>query len=703
VSGNNWLEEWDAVVSMGEVEKIEELWLARLEEGAGDGSLLVEALRHLRAASKKNLAATLLELAAEQARGEGSWPARKLLLVELLRLGIGEADEWKAGLEECVRHEWADRPSLERFLREFSLRQARRPVDTLAQLETWLAYDIGGVFAMQGRGAGRVVEANPALAVLRLDFAREKHVPVPIDAAPKYLTPLSSGHFLRRRLEEPEVLAREVADDPPASLEAILESSGEALNVSEIKQFLADLLPEAQWTSWWNRARKLPRLLATGTGTRIRYRLAAAGGAEAEIRAQFAAADLAGRIELARRHASRSRELATEMAAALLADGAAADVAPGAAWEALQLAGRLGADGAAATAAQAELLGRLGPLPLLAAVSDAQQREQLLDRLQQERAAEWPALAATWLGQEVHPRVLSRIATALLEAGKGDRVVAFVDEVLLHPRRFPAAFVWVCEEDREGELTRLLDERRTGALLVRLVELAERREFGPFRARLKEVLSARGIAGAIVQDRLKPEHGKRLLQILERPGELADERNWLRRAVTARFPELRQEKKDLGIPALAATLDRLQGELRNILEKQIPETLKAIQVARAYGDLSENFEYHAARARQEFLSARAAQLQADLGRVRIVDPASVDASRVRVGTRVTLEGDGERRSLAVLGPYESDPEAGIVSNESEAGQALLGKGPGETLSLGGKIFRVITIDRLDGTKGREAK
>ena len=192
-------------------------------------------------------------------------------------------------------------------------------------------------------------------------------------------------------------------------------------------------------------------------------------------------------------------------------------------------------------------------------------------------------------------------------------------------------------------------------------------------ARLKEILSAGGLAGRIVQERLTVDQARRIVQILEHPGELADERNWLRRAVTARFPELRQVAEPDVVPALAGTVTRLQAELKNLLEKQIPETLRAIQEARSHGDLSENFEYHAARARQEFLSARASELQGDLAKVRIIDPATVDASRVRVGTRVWLQPQaaGERRAVVILGPYEADPGQGIVSHGSEAAQALL--------------------------------
>jgi len=228
---------------------------------------------------------------------------------------------------------------------------------------------------------------------------------------------------------------------------------------------------------------------------------------------------------------------------------------------------------------------------------------------------------------------------------------------------------------------------------VRLVDLAERREMGPYRARLKAVLSARGLAGRILQEKLSPEQGRRLLQIAERPGEMGEERAWLRRALPARFPELREEKKDESVPALAATVVRIQAELKKVLEKDIPEVLKAIQVAREHGDLSENFEYHAARARQEFLSARASTLQGDLARIKLIDPAKIDPSRVRVGTRVTLGTETGTREVTILGPYEADAEAGIVSHASELAQALLDKPVGESVTVAGEKLTIAAIAR----------
>jgi len=693
VSENGWLAAWEKLVGEGTAAAIEEAWLAQLEGGVADPEPFLEALRLLRAAGKKALAATLLELAADQALTEAAWQARKRFLAELLRLGIGDAAVWRAALEQAVREIWAGRPSLATLLAHFRLADSRKPLETLEQLELWLAHDVGEVFLMAGRGPGRVVEAHPQLGVLRLDFERERRVPVPIEAAPKYLTPLPPGHFLRRRLEEPGALAAEVAADPEAALAAILASFDRPLPAGEIRAALEGLLPAEQWSAWWNRARRNPRVLAEGSGAKVAYRLAATADVDGEVRAAFLAASLEQRVELARRRGGASPSLDQEMAEALL-EGAREAAHAGLAWEAVTAAGRLGADAQGVAAVRAELVRQHGAKALLDRVVDAGQREEVLCLVRQ-LLPDWPTVLAEQLKVESHPRLLTRLAGELLAGGQVGLVESFLDEVFLHPQRFPAALVWACEPQADGAVEALLDRRRTGALLVRLPDLAERREFGPLRNRLKEILSPRGLAAVILQERLTVDQGKRLLQVLERPGDLADERRWLARAVVARFPELRTVPADDTVPALAATVARLQEELRRLREVEIPETLKAIQVAREQGDLSENFEYHAARARQEYLSARAAALQGDLARVRVVDPSTIATDQVRVGTTVRLEardGGGERR-LTILGPYEADPEAGVLSLGSEAAQQLLGRTVGEEVTLADGVFRIVEIGR----------
>ncbi len=692
---SGWLSEWEALIAEGSNAALEERFLAQLEADVSRPEELLEALAQLRRRGKKTLAGTLLELAAAEAGSRRAWVAQKALLREMLRLGVGDDSSTRAELEQVVRQVWAGRPSLDLLLAHFALPSARKPVEALDELELWLAHDVGGVFAMAGRGAGRVVGVSPQLGVLRLDFEREKNVPVPIHAAAKYLSPLPPGHFLRRRLEDREALERQAREDPPGLLEHVLESFATPMGVSELKAALEGLVAPDAWTSWWNKAKKHPRLLASGSGARVAYRLAAGGGIEDEVIREFAGAALEQQLDLARRHGSRSAALAAGMAEVLLERARNGEGKAGLEWEATVLAERLGAPPAAVAQVRGQVLARYGPLHILEALSDGAAREGVLGVLQKGEG-DWRDTFATWLERESHPRVLSRLAAGLVAAGERQRVEAFLDQVLLTPQRYPAAYAWTCEVGEGDEALALVDERRGGSFLLRLVELAERQEMGSVRARLREALSARGLAAVIVRDRLTAEQARRLVQLCERPGLLAAERAWLRRAALARFPELVEPAaREEAVPALAATVARLQDELRRLLDKEIPETLRAIHEAREEGDLRENFEYHAQRARQELLSARAAKLQADLSRVVLIDPAKVDASAVRAGTTVLLRrrSSTEIRRITVLGPYEGDPEAGVLSVGTEVVQGLLGRGVGDEVQLEGDSWVIELIER----------
>lgn len=695
VSDSSWMDQWQMVAGKGDASRLEEMWLSRVEQGVGDGAELLEALKYLRGANKKALAGTLLELAIEEAASGGAWSACRAFAREMLRQGIGDDKMARTKLVEAMRHLGAHSPSLARFLQHFDLLGARKPLEALEQLETWLMHDVGTVFAMAGRGPGRVVEANPALGMLRLDLEQEKRVPMPIDAASKYLTPLPEGHFLRRRLEDRAGLRAQVLADPQVALVTVLESFGVAMSAPEIKNAMTGLVTEQEWTAWWAKARKLPRLLAEGSGVKVQYRLAAGDAADGEIRAQFEAAALPGRVELARRHGGRSRELAELMGRELAAASAQPDVDPSLAWDGLQLALRLGgADREVVDGARAELVRRVGVVPLLDALGDAVQREQALDLAREVDPEGWSAALPVWLERESHARVLGRLGVWLVERGDTDLVKRFLDQVFMQPQRYPGVFVWACELADDPQLRVLVDDRLGGTLLVRMVEFSERKEMVPYRARMRELLSAKGLAARLIAEHLTQDQARRLVQVLEAPGELWELRSWVRRAVLARFPDLLKAPPSEAIPALIATAERLQEELRRLREKEIPEVLRAIQIAKEEGDLRENFEYHAARARQELLSARAAKLQEDLSRLRIIDPRTTDCSVVRVGTRVTLRrptGPGEVQ-VTILGPYEADPERGILSSGSEAAEALLDKDRGTAVTHAGETWIIASID-----------
>ena len=120
---------------------------------------------------------------------------------------------------------------------------------------------------------------------------------------------------------------------------------------------------------------------------------------------------------------------------------------------------------------------------------------------------------------------------------------------------------------------------------------------------------------------------------------------------------------------LAAELAELEGPKR-------AEIVQAIAVARGHGDLSENFEYHAAKNEQGLLERRITILRARLETAVVVEGGGSDA--VVVGSRVVVDdGSGEMMELEISGVGGE----GTVSPSSPLGAALLGRKAGETVDV----------------------
>jgi transcription elongation factor GreA len=126
----------------------------------------------------------------------------------------------------------------------------------------------------------------------------------------------------------------------------------------------------------------------------------------------------------------------------------------------------------------------------------------------------------------------------------------------------------------------------------------------------------------------------------------------------------------------AKQAEALRTEIAELEGPRRQEVVAAIKKAREFGDLSENFEYHAAKNEQGFLEARIRTLRARLDHAEIVDEASGD--EVGIGSVVEVEDErGETITVevsAVGGP-------GTVSPTSPLGSALLGRKPGESVEV----------------------
>jgi transcription elongation factor GreA len=122
----------------------------------------------------------------------------------------------------------------------------------------------------------------------------------------------------------------------------------------------------------------------------------------------------------------------------------------------------------------------------------------------------------------------------------------------------------------------------------------------------------------------------------------------------------------------AAQKAELEAELAELEGPKRADVVEAIKVARGFGDLSENFEYHAAKNEQGLLERRITILRDRLQRAVVIDEEAAAASgKVSVGSRVTIErDDGESMEVEIS-------SVGGVSPESPLGRALIGKAVGD--------------------------
>ena len=149
------------------------------------------------------------------------------------------------------------------------------------------------------------------------------------------------------------------------------------------------------------------------------------------------------------------------------------------------------------------------------------------------------------------------------------------------------------------------------------------------------------------------------------------------------------------IPVTPEGYEALKKELENLKRVERPQNIKAIEEARAHGDLSENAEFEAAKDRQGFIEGRIGELGFKLANADVINPDNLPKDRAVFGTKVLLENidTGEEVEYQLVGPDESDIENGRISVSSPLGRAILGKKPGDELTLevpGGKrIYELV--------------
>jgi transcription elongation factor GreA len=144
-------------------------------------------------------------------------------------------------------------------------------------------------------------------------------------------------------------------------------------------------------------------------------------------------------------------------------------------------------------------------------------------------------------------------------------------------------------------------------------------------------------------------------------------------------------------------LVKLKKELADLKHELTFKIPKDLQTAAAHGDLSENAEYDAAKARQEFVRSRIAQLEGRVRELSMYTIASIPKGVVAYGSRVTLADvdSGDETEYRIVFPEEVDASRGHISLSSPIGQAMMNKTEGDEVEVhtpsGRRTYQIVAL------------
>ncbi len=288
----------------------------------------------------------------------------------------------------------------------------------------------------------------------------------------------------------------------------------------------------------------------------------------------------------------------------------------------------------------------------------------------------------------ISARGVSEIAKLLLEKEETEKFEEHIRVAVSRHVLGPDALAWICRERKKAAEN--VFTGAVGSVILTVLE-QDSMDDGPRKAgRLANLLMD---DKALIPDLLSNEEindvrnfARKLLSSPAFPD--LDRKSLMARVIKA-YPETQdmvtgeaKGGKDETLLVSWESLDRRKAEYEDLVNNRIPANVKDISIARSYGDLRENFEYHAAKQMQNVLNTRKNELERDLERARPTEFTGADTSAVNIGTKIVLTfEDGSDHDYTVLGAWDADPEKQVLSYLSQMGQALLGKAVGETAEI----------------------
>lgn len=611
----------------------------------------------------------------------------------------------------------AAHPRFHEFLKLIGLKSRENFQGAISKYDLLVHFKPGNVvYHTGGWATGEILDVSFVREHLTLEFenARGKK-DLSFTNAFKTLLPLPPTHFLARRFLNPDLLEKEGREDPTALIKLLLRDLGPK-TAKEIKDELCDLvIPEVDWNKWWQNARsklKKDPLVESPESVKEPFSLRHSERSSIE------------RFEESLRKEQGSEKLILTLYNFLKEH-------PELLREAAQKASLYEKLLSLTTSLTLTDAQRLQVHSMFSLFFDAEKEAPILHTIVSSSASpanlvlegdiialkkraliaikdyrsDWVHLFKTLLFTIGNSQLRDYLIKELNRSEHRAELQSAISSLIQDPLRHPELFVWyfqkICDQG-EGLPYQNPEGRREffEVFLTLYCQLEGQSQHRDIQKKMYAMLS--GDRYRLVRDLLEGSplvFAQELLLLASKSHSLTNDMMILRSLTAVVHPSLGRDREDMrhrGQEELWTTEEgyrRVQERIQQIANVEMVDNAREIEAARALGDLRENSEFKFAKEKQRQLQIELRTLSQQLQKARLLTYDDIPENEVGIGTVVTLEnvGTGEKACYTVLGPWDADPDQGILALHSKFVEAMVGKKPGETFPFREEKFRVKTI------------
>jgi len=637
-----------------------------------------------------------------------------------LNLNIDPKDSWaRREIADCYTKKYKDHSHIEEYIKESGFNQSYRNIfDAISDFEKHIAFDVKNFVAHKTWGVGIITEIIPGKEnkpdTLKINFGKKNGIhEITLKMAVECLQPLANNHiWVLKAKKSKEALSKKVKEDKVWTLKTIIKSFGNCCDIKKIKaELVPSILSTSEWTAWNTGAKKILETNATfGVNPNnsseyvVRDReITTVEKLSNEFKAQkqfFPRIDIIMKF-FNNEEADNDSEFFIDMR----------DYFTG------YLKSYINTyDGKMTEQIVASYLviKRIHP-DYITQNSEALSFDKLFRRIEDSKKM-YATLKDTkntslksdfltsildltdWVEQyiKLFPAVLDKnMISVLINRGQKERVQQLATTAFEDFRNYKDCIYFFFDECRNDEwFTEInIPLQKQLIALINIVSQAYKAIDNHVNATdNKKIISnickilfepAKNESESIYakfmmgNDKETMSHMYTIVDDIQKLDGIYKAQ--LRSKILEKYPDYKfhaTEEKSSAPKGMLVTKKKLD-EKRELEDKMrtvdIPAIAKEVAEAKEKGDLKENAEYIAAKEAQHKLGLDLKRLEEELARAVIFDPTTATASYISFGTEVTLENKntGTEEIYKILGPWESDPENGVISYMSPFGSKIL--------------------------------